>query len=97
MKAGASVPLKFGLGGDFGLDIFAAGYPTSRKISCEPGLPTEPVEETVTVSASGLRYDASAGQYIYVWRTDKAWSGTCRELVLKLKDGSEHTAKFVFT
>jgi hypothetical protein len=96
MKAGAGVPVKFGLGGEFGLDIFAAGYPTSRTISCETGLPTEPVEETVAVSASGLRYDASVGQYIYSWRTDKAWSGSCRELVLKLKDGSEHTAKFVF-
>ena len=96
MKAGAGVPLKFGLGADFGLDIFAAGYPTSRTSSCETGLPTDLVEETVTVSASGLRYDASAGHYIYVWRTDKAWSGNCREFVLKLKDGSEHTAKFVF-
>jgi hypothetical protein len=96
VKAGAGVPVKFGLGGDFGLDIFAAGYPTSRTISCETGLPTEPVEETVAVSASGLRYDTSTGQYIYSWRTDKAWSGTCRELVLKLKDGSEHPAKFVF-
>jgi probable HAF family extracellular repeat protein len=97
VKAGAGVPVKFGLGGDFGLDIFAAGYPTSRTISCETGLPTDPVEETIAVSASGLRYDASTGQYIYTWRTDKTWSDTCRELILKFKDGTEHTAKFTFT
>jgi hypothetical protein len=96
MKAGAGVPVKFGLGGDFGLDIFAAGYPTSRKISCETGLPTDPVEETLAVSATGLGYDASADQYVYSWRTDRAWSASCRELVLKLKDGSEHTVKFKF-
>ena len=30
MHAGRAVPLKFSLGGDRGLDIFAAGSPASR-------------------------------------------------------------------
>ena len=29
---GAAVPVKFTLGGDMGLDIFATGYPLSRQI-----------------------------------------------------------------
>ena len=33
-------------------------------------------------------------QDIYVWKTDKAWAGTCRQLDVKLNDGTTHSAKF---
>ncbi len=69
MAAGAGVPVKFGLGADYGLDIFAAGYPTSKRIDCSTGLPTDPVEETAAVTKSGLTYDAATGLYTYVWKT----------------------------
>jgi hypothetical protein len=94
LKAGQAVPVKFGLGGDFGLNIFASGYPTAKRIDCTTGLPTDPVEETVTASTSGLQYDAASGLYTYVWKTQKSWSGTCRELNLKLADGTNHPVKF---
>jgi VCBS repeat-containing protein len=96
LAAGAGVPVKFGLGADYGLNIFAIGYPTSKRIDCSTGLPTDPVEETVTISKSGLHYDAASGLYTYVWKTDKAWKGTCRELNLKLADGTDHPVKFRF-
>jgi len=97
LAAGASVPVKFGLGGDDGLNIFAAGYPTSKQISCPKGLPPDMVEETSTLSKSGLTYDATSGLYTYVWKTDRTWKGTCRELNLKLADGSDHRVQFQFT
>ena len=31
-----------------------------------------------------------------LWKTDKKWAGSCREFVLKLDDGSVHTARFEF-
>jgi hypothetical protein len=96
VKAGAGVPVKFGLGANLGLTIFAAGYPTSRKITCDTQQAIDPIEETVAVSSSGRKYDSAPGQYIYNWKTDKAWSGTCRQLVIKLKDGSEHPINFTF-
>jgi Tol biopolymer transport system component len=96
LAAGASVPVKFGLGGDFGLNIFAEDYPKSRRIDC-PELPTDVVEESSTLSKSGLTYDATSGLYTYVWKTDRAWKGTCRELNLKLADGSDHLVQFQFT
>jgi HYR domain/WD40-like Beta Propeller Repeat len=71
LAAGGGVPVKFGLGADYGLNIFAAGYPTSKKIDCNTGLPTDPVEETATVTKSGLTYDAASGLYTYVWKTDR--------------------------
>ena len=97
LAAGAAVPVKFGLGGDYGLNIFAAGYPTSKQIDCSTGLPPDDVEVTSTVSKSGLTYDGASGLYTYVWKTDRAWKGTCRELNLQLADGSNHPVQFRFT
>jgi hypothetical protein len=31
-----------------------------------------------------------------VWKTEKAWKGTCRELNMKLADGTDHPVNFQF-
>ncbi len=96
-KAGGAIPVQFSLGSDEGLGIMAAGYPTSAQISCTTA-PQSPVEEqTVTPGSSSLSYDATSNRYNYVWKTDKSWAGQCRQLTVKLIDGTEHTAKFSFT
>lgn len=96
MKAGAAVPVKFALGGDQGLDIFAEGYPLSRSIPCSAELRTDAIEMTVAASNSGLRYDTATGHYGYNWKTQKGWSNTCRQLILKFDDGTEHPINFKF-
>uniref|UniRef100_A0AAU1HMP6 receptor protein-tyrosine kinase n=1 Tax=Streptomyces sp. NBC_00180 TaxID=2903632 RepID=A0AAU1HMP6_9ACTN len=95
MNAGRTVPVKFSLDGDKGLDILAAGSPTSRQIECATNAPVDMVE-TTTTSNSGLTYDSASQQYQYNWKTEKAWSGTCREFTLTLDDGISHTANFQF-
>jgi uncharacterized repeat protein (TIGR01451 family) len=97
VRAGAGVPVRFSLGGNQGLAIFDPGSPYSRPISCESGAPSDPVEETVSASASGLTYDATTDVYTYIWKTDKRWAGTCRTLNLRLNDGSDHLIAFEFT
>jgi hypothetical protein len=96
MKAGAAVPVKFSLGGNQSLSIFATGYPASQIVSCDSVAPLDNIETTVTAGSSSLTYDASTGQYTYVWKTDKTWANTCRQLVLKLSDGTSHAANFKF-
>ncbi len=96
-KAGSAIPVKFSLGGDQGLDIFAPGYPTSGEIPCDLSSPAVSVDETVAAGGSSLTYDPVADEYIYVWKTDRAWAGTCRTLVLNLADGTSHYAYFSFT
>ena len=96
MKAGAAVPVKFSLGGDQGLDILAAGSPSSQRIACTGGAPTDAIEETVTASNSGLQYDPITDLYTYVWKTNKSWAGTCHQLTVKLSDGTSHVAHFQF-
>jgi hypothetical protein len=96
MKAGRAVPVKFSLGGDQGLDIFASGSPSSQQVNCTTGDPIDVIEQTVTAGSSSLQYDLATGQYTYVWKTDKAWKDTCRTLDLQLTDGTHHTADFSF-
>jgi len=95
-KAGSAIPVKFSLSGDQGLDIFAAGYPKSVNITCNSIELIEGVNETMTAGSSSLNYDVDADQYIYVWKTEKGWAGTCRQLVVKLIDGTYHRANFTF-
>ena len=95
-KAGSGIPVKFSLNGDQGLDIFKSGYPRSVQIGCDSSLPLDTIEETVSAGGSSLTYDAAADQYIYVWKTEKSWAGTCRQLQVMLDDGSLHTANFKF-
>jgi hypothetical protein len=94
--AGSSIPVKFSLAGDQGLGIFAPGYPVSSPISCDANEPGTEIEETVTAGGSSLSYNAASDQYSYTWKTNKAWKGTCRLLVVRFIDGTDHYAKFRF-
>jgi hypothetical protein len=96
VAAGAAVPVKFSLSGDRGLGILAAGYPTSRQVACDSSSGASDVETTVAAGQSGLGYDPATDTYTYVWKTNRSWRGTCRQLVVRLNDGSEHTASFQF-
>jgi hypothetical protein len=85
--------VKFSLGGNFGLSIFASGYPAVVKYSCTSA-PVDPVEETGSELTSSLKY--ADGQYVYGWKTDKKFAGSCYQLQLKLVDGTVHVANFTF-
>jgi hypothetical protein len=96
-KAGSAIPVKFSLTGNQGLDIFVdASYPKSQTIACDASAPADGIESTVTAGGSSLNYDAGGDQYTYVWKTDSSWTGTCRALVMKMKDGTVHHAVFKF-
>jgi hypothetical protein len=96
VKAGSSVPVKFGLGGDKGMNIFAAGYPISQVIPCDSSALVDGIEQIDSPGASGLSYDAGTQTYHYVWKTEKSWTG-CRQLVVKFTDGSYARANMKFT
>jgi len=93
---GKGVPVQFSLGGDRGLDIFAAGSPSSVGITCPLSAGSGEVLITDTPGNSGLSYDPLTDTYTYVWKTDKSWAGTCRRLIVGFADGSVRTADFAF-
>jgi hypothetical protein len=97
-NAGSTIPVKFSVGIDLGLGIFAPGSLFSRQINCSPdscganvGIgPWEPTESV------GGGFRITDGQYHYDWKTDKAWAGTCRELEVILLDGRRFRTKVRF-
>jgi hypothetical protein len=95
VNAGQAIPVKFSLGSDQGLDIFEAGYPRSEQIVCNSGALVDGIETTVNAGSSSLSYSAGNDQYTYVWTTEKSWTG-CRQLVVKLFDGTIQRANFQF-
>jgi hypothetical protein len=95
-KAGSAVPIKFSLGGNQGLNVLAPGYPSSETIACDSSAPADGIDQTVTAGSSNLSYDAASDTYMYVWKTESSWVGSCRALVVKTKDGVAHRADFKF-
>jgi len=96
IKAGRGVAVKFSLNGNQGLGIFAVGYPVSQKVNCDSTASLNNIEETETIGSSGLSYDPITDQYIYHWKTNTAWAGTCRQLIVRLNDRTDHVVNFKF-
>lgn len=96
VNAGRAIPVKFSLSGYKGLNIFAPNSPASGQVACNSSDPAVTLEDTLTAGGSSLSYDASRDHYVYVWKTDASWAGTCRQLVVQLNDGSIHRADFRF-
>jgi hypothetical protein len=78
------------------MDILKAGYPGSQQIDCDSLDPVDKVVGTVTSGSRDLSYKKNTEEYTYIWKTEKAWAGSCRQLILKLNDGTEHLAYFEF-
>ena len=96
VKAGSAVPVKFSLNGNMGLSIFESGYPRAVAITPSTGSISDDIETVVTAGNSSLSYDSATGQYIYVWKTDKSWTGLAKQLQVKFIDGKIYTANFKF-
>jgi hypothetical protein len=95
VNAGNSIPVKFSLSGFRGLNLFAQGYPKSQPMSCAGGV-IDPIDEIAPPGGSGLSYDPVLDRYRYVWKTERSWRGTCRQLVVRFRDGVERRANFRF-
>jgi hypothetical protein len=99
VKAGSAIPVKFSLGGNMGMNVIASGYPRAVASGCS-GAGEDPIADSETlgnVSSNSFNYDASADQYVYVWKSDKGWTGRCVQLQLMMRDGTTHYANFGFT
>jgi hypothetical protein len=94
-EAGSTVPVKFSLQGDQGLEVIPPDYLRSVAIDCATGDPLDDGAPTMA-NGKGLKYDALADRYVYNWKTDRTWGGTCRELILKMADGGVRHAVFRF-
>ena len=95
VKAGSVVTESFSLGGNQGMAIIAAGYPKSQAISCM-SFATSGSQTSMTAT---LHYGSAAfgTRYYEQWTSSSAWQGTCRQVIIRLSDGTDHVAYFKFT
>ena len=116
IKAGSLIPVRFSLGGNFGANIFATGYPQSQPIACSTGasLQDADINEVETPGSMAGRFAVGGAggtgwvlsyynvftrqwQYLFIWKTDRTWAGTCRQLIVQFNEGSApHVANFKF-
>lgn len=95
VKNGSTVPLKFEVfAGSTELTNTSAIITPLRfnKTNCADGSVEAPVEAFAS-GGTALRYDTTAGQFIYNWKTP-AGAGACYDVVVGTADGSALTAHF---
>jgi hypothetical protein len=85
-RAGDGVPVRFSLRGDRGRDVLM-WQPLERQVPCGSG-----AAHAFGGTTGSLSYNVSLDRYTFLWQTAKAWSGTCRQLELTLRDGTRHYA-----
>jgi hypothetical protein len=89
-----AIPIKFSLGsvgatyGAERVGMCPAGEPASRvDIVFGRGTFVDAIEETVTAGGNSLTYDATTGQYIYVWKTGQGGVGRIVQAVRARPEG----------
>jgi hypothetical protein len=95
--AGRTVPVKYSLRDANGAvipDLNSFASLASAPAACDTNVPTADAEETDGTGSTTIEFDS--GQFVYHWKTQSAWAGTCRVLQLTLNDGTQHTVAFQF-
>lgn len=98
VNAGATVPVKFSLQAATGYVGALSNVSTIdwQPVACPSGGTANTVLAT-DATLSSLKYDATANQYVYTWKTPKLLAGSCQKLTVVLADSTPHTALFQFT
>jgi hypothetical protein len=94
-RAGSTVSLEFSLGGDRGFGVLGAGSPTIVSL---PGCGTTPsgLEAPAAVPNRSLTFNKRSGNYTVSFSSDRSWAGSCRQVVVRLADGTDHRVNFRF-
>lgn len=96
VKGGSTVPLKFevfGATGEVSSTAAVTGVRFKETACGTLGPLPEDAIETLATGGTALRYDATAGQFVYNWQTPKT-VGKCYTTSVTLDDGGSITAYF---
>lgn len=102
VTAGDRVQLRFTADGYRELDVLTQGSPYSRQVDCTTLQTVTPGQTAITprplpIPALGELRVNDRGVFVFPWRTDAAWAGTCRELVATERTGKQYRAYYRFT
>lgn len=95
-RAGTVVPIVFSLNGNQGRHVLASHYPRSVSMACGSHADLDGGTRAQSATHKRLQFLRSYDVYVFLWKTDTNWDGSCRQFVLKLSDGSYHRADFRF-
>ena len=85
------------LDGNQGLDVIADGYPQVAEIGCGANAtPESGVPARHPRWIARLIFKRRKERYVFHWKTERDWAGSCRQFMLKLDDGTVHRADFEF-
>lgn len=95
VKAGSTVPLKFEIfmGTTESTSTADIKSVNASVIACDAMAPADDIEATATGGTS-LRYDTTAGQFVYNWQTPKSAAGKCYAVTMTAQDGTSLSAFF---
>jgi hypothetical protein len=82
LRAGDTVPAKFSLEGDRGLDVLTRAA----------WRPCFVATNDSSTAVGSLTYNGGPDRYTFMWSTDRAWASSYKELSLTLRDGTTHRA-----
>ncbi len=95
VEEGSTIPVKFDLGGDQGLNVLPTYIAKSQKIKCSTKQPLGDATEISINNNGGLSIN-SEGIYKFNWKTLKKWEDSCRQLILEFTNGETVVAYFKF-
>jgi len=91
VNAGSTVPVRWTITNANGAAISDLGVVT--EITSAP-CPSGARIRASSAGNSDLRYNTD--HFVFNWKTEKAWAGSCRDLIVQLNDGSSHSLTFQF-
>ncbi|HEX6128550.1 MAG TPA: ExeM/NucH family extracellular endonuclease, partial [Candidatus Limnocylindria bacterium] len=91
-RAGQAIPVRFSLGGDYGLDVL---FEPPQVYECD-AWPLGSSVDARSVGDVGLTYDLFADEYKFVWKTLKRWRESCRIFEITFADGTYRTFEVHF-
>ncbi len=99
VKAGAAVPVRWQLSDANGYVSDRSAIVDIRSYAFECGAVDTGATATIegTTEVSGLTYDTETNEWQYVWKTQRKWHNTCRQLVVTFADGQTASAVFEMT
>jgi hypothetical protein len=95
VNAGRVIPVKFALGGNFGLDVLPSEIAMSQRIDCTTQQPIGEPSPIATTQNGGLSIN-DEDTYHFNWKTLSSWEATCRTLSLSFNNGESVDAYFDF-
>ena len=98
-KAGQGIPIKWQVSDGNGGFVSDPGVVQGIRfatVGCDTGAILNGPGNAESKGRSGLRYDPTGRQFVFVWSTPGTLAGQCAEFIVNLSDGSSHRARFTF-